>query len=377
MNGLSIVTVSDEPMGMGSPQVLSFAISVAEYCGTRATVICPQPTDKLSVRVSHPSIDVVPSEFAAQRRFEYIRFVYEVLKAAVAPTSLIFFSNLALPVLLHYRKRPKLTINYVLESYYFSPSVFNSEAHLLREVQDRVDMFIVPEPNRAAQVVRAGGLDARRVRVLYNCKRYEHAPIRRTAIERNGKLLHQGSIFVDEEPWLYLYETPERFAIDIYGIFRAKTFRPEFREQFDEMCRTYPAIRYLGKVTENELEGIRAGYSYVLAYWHPSDPTQHYACPNKFFEAIASGVPPLASPNPQMREFIERYDCGILLDDWTYEAFREGYEYAMEIRGSERYAELVANCISAYESALNWDSQFLRILPTLTQSLGSGGVHVA
>ncbi len=95
----------------------------------------------------------------------------------------------------------------------------------------------------------------------------------------NQKLLHQGSIFVDEEPWLYLYEAPERFAIDIYGIFRAKTFRPEFREQFDEMCRTYPAIRYLGKVTENELEGTRAGYSYVLAYWHPSDPTQHYACP--------------------------------------------------------------------------------------------------
>lgn len=376
MNGLSIVTVSDEPMGMGSPQVLSFAISLAEHCGTRATVICPQPTDKLSVSVSHPSIEVVQSEFAAQRRVEYIEFVHKILKER-NPDVLIFISNLALPVLLQYRRRPKLIINYVLESYYFSHPAFNREVHLLREVQDRVDMFIVPEPNRAAQVVQAGGLDARRVRVLYNCKRYEHPPLRRTVTERNGMLLHQGSIFVDEEPWLYLYESPERFAIDIYGIFRAKTFQPKFREQFDEMCRTHSDIRYLGKVTENELEGIRAKYSYVLAYWHPSDPTQHYACPNKFFEAIASGVPPLASPNPQMRELIERYDCGILLDDWTYEAFREGYEYAMEIRGSERYAELVANCISAYESALNWESQFRKILPTLTKSLGSRGVHVA
>lgn len=376
MNSLSIVIVSDEPLGMGSPQVLSFAISVAEYCGTRAAIICPRPTDKLSVSVSHPLVEVVQSEFAAQMRFEYIRFVHSVLKER-SPDVLIFFSNLALPVLLQYRKRPKLTINYVLESYYFSSSTFNREAQLLKAVQDRVDMFIVPELNRAAQVVQAGGLDARRVRVLYNCKRYERPPLRRTATERNGILLHQGSIFVDEEPWLYLYETPERFAIDIYGIHRTKTSSPVFREQFDGMCRTHSDIRYLGKVTEHELEGIRAGYSYVLTYWHPSDPTQHYACPNKFFEAIASGVPPLASPNPQMRELIERYDCGILLDNWTYQAFREGYEYAMEIRDSERYAELVANCVSAYESALNWESQFRKILPTLAQSLDTGGVHVA
>lgn len=369
-----ILVVSDEPLGMGSPQIMSFAVSVAEHANTKATIVCTKATDKLAVAVSHPSIEVIDSGITFQERRTFIAFVAKLLRS-MKPDILVFFSNLALPALFDYHHRPRLTINYVLESYYLSDDLISSEGTLVRTLQDRIDLFILPEQNRAAQFVKLGKIDAPRLRVLYNCKRYDQAPARLPASERNGLLIHQGSIFADEEPWLYLYRGEREFAIDIYGIFRGRTWSPTFGDKFDLMCKSSSSTRYLGKVGDKELDDIRPKYSYLLAYWHPNNPAQLYACPNKFFEAVASGVPPLASPNPQMRELIERYDCGILLQDWTYEAFLDAYDYAMDIRGTERYESLVANCLSAYEAELNWERQFRKLVPVLDEALGKREKH--
>jgi glycosyltransferase involved in cell wall biosynthesis len=241
---------------------------------------------------------------------------------------------------------------------------------VVRAVKDRIDLFVVPEPNRAAQLVALTHLDERRLRILYNCKRYDMPPLQLPYEDRNGKLLHQGTIFVDEEPWTYLYEDPARYSMDIYGIIRRKTFDEQFPKRFHELGQRNPELSYLGKVTEKHLDELRPRYSYAVVYWHPSDWTQRFACPNKFFEAIASGVPPLCSPNPQMFDLVRRYDCGVLMSDWTAEAFKEAYQYAMEIRGTGRYAELVRNCTRAYETELNWPQQFAKIESILRPALG-------
>ena len=69
---------------------------------------------------------------------------------------------------------------------------------------------------------------------------------------------------------------------------------------------------------------------------------------------------------------IERYDCGIVLDDWSLDAFLRGTKHALDLFGTPRYDELVANCRLAAERELNWDVQFEKIRsvlpPRLSQS---------
>jgi hypothetical protein len=62
------------------------------------------------------------------------------------------------------------------------------------------------------------------------------------------------------------------------------------------------------------------------------------------------------------------------MTDWSFDAFADAYDYAMEIRGSERYAELVRNCARAYEAELNWPAQFSKLKPALSSALGGRSV---
>ena len=52
----------------------------------------------------------------------------------------------------------------------------------------------------------------------------------------------------------------------------------------------------------------------------PVTTAQRYAAPNKFFDAIACGTPPICAPHPQCVEVIRKWRCGLLVDDWSSEA---------------------------------------------------------
>src|SRR5207247_1072979 len=78
--------------------------------------------------------------------------------------------------------------------------------------------------------------------------------------------------------------------------------------------------RYLGLLPAQRLREIMPRYAYRLVLWRPDDYHTLYASPNKMFESIAAGIPPICTPHPQCVEILREFDCGILLDDWLREA---------------------------------------------------------
>ena len=128
-------------------------------------------------------------------------------------------------------------------------------------------------------------------------------------------------------------------------------------------------VRYMGYVEAEELEAARTKYAYSLTMWNPSNENQFFACPCKFFESIAALVPPIAAPHPQCKMLIERYGCGIVMEDWTLTAFESAIRRAQRLYGTSEYERMVSGCKQALLEELNWDHQFERVRPLLPKTV--------
>jgi glycosyltransferase involved in cell wall biosynthesis len=128
------------------------------------------------------------------------------------------------------------------------------------------------------------------------------------------------------------------------------------------------SVRYHGLLEADDLVRRRREYAYSIVMWNPTISDNHlYAAPNRLFTSIQAGVPPIVAPHPQCRIMVDRYDCGLVMRDWSFEAFHDALRLGMKLYGTSRYAELVENCRRAAATELNWDAQFNKIrrfLPT-------------
>ena len=192
--------------------------------------------------------------------------------------------------------------------------------------------------------------------MLYN------APVLREGstqkIKRNERIIYTGTIdkgLTFSE--FYTCKDSQQFPIDIFGAF-SKADRNDLEKQYGEL---YQNVRYMGYVSADVLANVRKEYAYGLVSWNPISDNYLYAAPNKFFEYIQDGVVPIAAPHPQCKQIIERYNCGILMKDWTYESFVRAICYAMDIYGSPLYESMVKNCARAYKDELNWQVQTEKI----------------
>ncbi|RME67037.1 MAG: hypothetical protein D6781_13990, partial [Verrucomicrobia bacterium] len=194
------------------------------------------------------------------------------------------------------------------------------------------------------------------------------------ATRRNGHVIIQGSLRADLNFIKYLAERDRaRPHIDVYGFLQDHD--PARAILLDRESAKRNGYTYRGFVDNETVSQRRRQYAFSFVSWNPTTFDTLHACPNKFFESIADGVPPIAAPHPQCREIIEKFDCGILLKDWSLEAFLEGLDTARRIYGTRRYRQLVANCRHAHETELCWERQFSRIrrrLPRATPPSGAG-----
>ncbi|MFQ5502752.1 MAG: glycosyltransferase, partial [Phycisphaerae bacterium] len=154
----------------------------------------------------------------------------------------------------------------------------------------------------------------------------------------------------------YLDEVVRGLPIDLFG--NVESVTPGFRSAL--VCEN-DNLKYHGYVDNATLRAIRRSYSYGITYWNPSIKNQLYACPNKFFESIAAGVPPITAPHPQTKMLVERYDCGIVMKDWSRAAFVDALKHAISLMNSSRYADMVNNCGKACRRELNWEYQFRKV----------------
>lgn len=359
---MKIVAVSDVTLGYGTPQLPLLVSSLKQFYDGAAHVVEPVQPEVPSRHDLFPEFDIRgiatgEHPHGILGRSEYVwRAAREVNR--LAPDVLVICCTYSLPVLLKLKRRPRKVIYYSVESIPFY-GVFDIEIN--RRAAPLLDMVLFPEENRAAIETERCGFPEVPKLVLYNAsnRRWDTPPALPRS-QRNGRILYSGTISRTQTfAQYYLSEQLHDLPIDLYGpVKRAKT-EPDFAEALSG------DVRYGGYLSSLELAQRRPAYIYSIVAWNPDMENQHYAAPNKLFESIAAGVPPIAAPHPQCKLILERYGCGILLPDWSFDAFVAGLRRAVDLHDSPAWDAMVDNCRRAVEAEIHWEAQFQKLVPYL------------
>lgn len=368
---MNVACVSDISLGYGSPQILFLLRSLRDYTGSmnRPLVLEIHQPERPPVHDRYPDIEMIrvytdihPHSNLQYGRVQYIRQCARILNER-QPEIVVVPNTFSLPVLFRLTYRPKVAIYYVLEM----PSAygFNVEEHGLNVLaKNKVDLVIYPEWYRAKTHMNTYGYHELPEVILFNVSPVREEPII-PAEQRNGRILHQGTLH-DRLTGGDRYCDPEirQMPIDLYGLLEG------YNEAWKEDIRAGGGrVQYCGYVDATTLRSIRQYYSFSIVWWSPASANTLYACPNKFFESVADGIPPLTAPHPQTKMLVERYDCGLVMPDWSFEAFRDTLKQALALKGTRRYEQMVKNCVAAHREELNWGMQFRRLESSL-QRLG-------
>jgi hypothetical protein len=365
---VKIAAVADVSVGYGSPQIPRMMESLAAHYGQEAVILEPDQTDKRPLDVPPQGctlerIATTVHPHTALGRREYIAASGRRINA-LRPDLLVLFCTFTLPVLTQLRYRPRYTLYHSIES--VSP-YGEVDVAVNRRFASDVDLVVFPEENRARIDGQRCGLSKLPMAVVYNAsndRSFQAAPVS----ERMPKLLYTGTLDLDHTLADYFLR-PELgdVAIDIFG---NTSGRDKEALKARLACLSGP-VRYRGFVSAAALKQMRGRYAYSIIMWAPANENQYYAAPNKFFDAIADGVPPIVAPHPQCKLMVDRYECGILMENWSFEAFRDAVEQAMLVFGTPEYDRMVEGCRRAVECEVNWPAQFQKVRRLIPSSLDS------
>jgi hypothetical protein len=264
------------------------------------------------------------------------------------------------------KKRPKKILYHATE-FISLKNPRRMRAH--RALLDDVDLMTCPEVDRYIIDTETIGAKPKRMAPILNCADVSSPDSiqRNPANARNGHFLFYGTLhrahaFAD----YFWHPDVAKYPLDIFG--RITDPQPQ---AVMEGLQSNANCRYFGVLPPQRLNSLRRHCSWSLVWWNPGvSPAAYYLCSNRFFSSIQAGVPPICGPHPQCVEFIRRYDCGLVMKDWSVESLAAAMEQATAILQTPRYAELVANCMIAAEE-LNWDAQFERAKPAILECLAA------
>lgn len=354
-----VLCLSDVAPGYGSPQVQHFAASIASMLSD-AEVLFLCPDQKGRVRQ-----DAIYKDFEVRRvttflppydsgfAIEFNQVIAKVIREW-KPSVVIASHGWVLPGVLRCANQPFSLIYYMLESLAHQVEGIGAWAMDINvDAFERADVVVTPERRRLAHDIQMlEVMPAREVEMYNTSLKVDTSAL--PAQERKRAILVAGSIGPDALTEMLL-AIPESVPVSVAG--PSDTVKAQ--KSLGQL-RNATNITYFGMLPVDKVRDLRAKYAYSLVMWAPTDINRIYAAPNKFFESVAAGTPSICAPHPQCREIIRKYDCGILMRDWSEEALAEAVEEAMMIfdENPNRYDELVRNCGIAFREELNWESQF-------------------
>lgn len=360
----TIVTVADTVLGYGSTQILSVTKGLAEIIGGDHRIFQPFVPQRKFIDLTKDGY-CVETVMTAEHpwswigRIQYLRRVAKSINAQ-RPDVLVLPNYNMIPIIDLLDYRPNKIIHLALEDMeQFGESYWAQ--YIVRKIKQHVrdiDIWIFPEQNRAIHDCNLLNVPFNRVCLFYNIT--DDALPALPANERNGKIVYAGSVDFNRTA-AHFFASPIVAAesIDVFGNlcgsdqqkqeFLAATRSPESR------------LRYFGEIPADILADQLPSYAYSLVYWFPANWALRNAAPNKFFQAIASGVPVIAAPHPQCVALIKRYGCGFVLKDWEFDTFVSGLKSAIRKIGTPAYQDMVDGCNEAYAKELNWDNQFKKV----------------
>lgn len=307
----------------------------------------------------------IAEDFSRSWMNDYMLTAAETINK-IKPDILILFGSGAFPTLLILRHKPK-KIMYHATEFISAANPRSIKAH--RVAMHSVDLMTAPEVNRLNIDLENLGTKPQHIAPIMNCAdvAQPNPILKKSADRRNGHFLFYGTLDRQRAFANYFWHPLIRpFKLDISG-------RIADRDPDAVMLglQSNPNCRYLGVLSAQQLNAHRQDCAWSLVWWNPEvNAGAYYLCSNRFFTSIQAGLPPICGPHPQCVTFVERYDCGLIMKDWSVESLQATMNYAASIYGTPRYAELVANCARASQD-LNWATQYSQIEPTILETLSA------
>ncbi len=115
-------------------------------------------------------------------------------------------------------------------------------------------------------------------------------------------------------------------------------------------------IIFTGNIPQENLLEVTASADLGFALIENLSVSYYYALPNKMFEYIMSGVPPLVSSLPQMKKIIDEHECGFVLDiERSFDEVKNDFDNM--IPAKKVLTEMKDRCTAASKK-LNWENDF-------------------
>ena len=149
----------------------------------------------------------------------------------------------------------------------------------------------------------------------------------------------------------------------------------------DELVAAAAAPPYLGRVfvldavTPDELLAWIASADAAVMAIEDTSPNYRFTTPNKLFEAMAAGVPVVASDLPGMAAIVRETGCGVLVDPGSVESIAEGLRQVLLATPEDR-AAMVERCVRAHLDTYDWENQEGRLLE-LVRPLAAEGTEAS
>lgn len=359
-----IMAISDIALGYGSPQIPAFIQSLAQLYDTHAFVIetdephrPPQILEqynRLTIKRSISALPYYTTGAHCERNEMAIQYANKH-----HPKILVFFTPMQLPIITRLNYKPEKVILYLLE-------IDRHHEQALQLYSQFVDHIIVPEYNRLKYILsHFCKRPYPKSHIMYNVSLTDRESKFIPSHKRNGRIIYAGTLNKELTLAHEFFEKPlSGSPIDIDGNFsgeRADDLRKKASDQDNRK-----GVVYKSYIPSKTLHELLPHYAFSFSRWNPAAGLNYeFACPNKFFEALAYGVPPISAPHPQAVKIIEQYKCGILAHGFGAEHMKEAIDRAMMLYNTPGYADMVNNAESVYQNALNWDAQFGKFAKSL------------
>jgi glycosyltransferase involved in cell wall biosynthesis len=363
-----IVGVSDVSLGYGSSEIPALLNSLANYYGGETTVLEPDEVSRPPIKKApFPGLEIkrFPSTFKTYSlpfRIEYITKAAKEINR-LKPDVLVIFCTFSIPVLFKLKYRPAMVIYHCYE---MVTNYGKTDIEMNRHATPLIDLITFPEENRARIETEVCGFNNLPKVIIYNCA--DSLPLKESnsvipANSRNNRIVYFGTI--DRRNALADYFLDNRLQgipIDLFG----RIMEPNADEVNKMVSGFRGTIKYRGFLDRELLARVIKEYAFSIVMWNPSLSNNHfYAAPSRLFTSIYAGIPPIVAPHPQCKMIVNRYQCGIVMKDWSFDSFYEALQRGMDIYGTPRYTKMVENCVKATMAEINWDTQFEKLIPYL------------